>query len=94
MLKITRYKRYYLVSNTEGSYKNHTHIKIRSGTGEKEYKTCKTLIYLIENKQVPRSNYLLQSAIRLTLDEEYKEHLLEVQVRRKRRYFNRRNKKC
>lgn len=88
MFKIFRYKRYYLVSNTDGSYKNHTHIKVKTRTGAKEYKTCKTLVYLIENKQVPRSNYLLQSAIRLTLDTEYKEHLLNVQQRRKVKYFN------
>lgn len=88
MFKITRYKKYYLVSNTDGEYKNHTHIKVKSRTGEKEYKTCKTLVYLVENKRVPKSNYLLQSAIRLTLDEGYREHLLQVQDRRKQRYFN------
>jgi hypothetical protein len=86
--KILRFKRYYLIANTQGSYSNHTHIKVRSRTGEKEYKVCKTLVGLIENKRIPKSNYLLQSAIRLTLDEEYKEQLLEVQQRRKQRYFN------
>lgn len=88
MFKILRYKWYYLVANTEGEYKNHTHIRVKTRTGEKEYKTCKMLVGLIENKRVPRSGYLLQSAIRLTLDEEYKSQLLKVQMRRQQRYFN------
>lgn len=91
MYKVVRFKKYYLISNTGGDYKNHTHIRVKSRTGEKEYNTCKLLIGLIEHKRVPRSNYLLESAIRLTLDVEYKEELLKVQERRKQIYFN--NKK-
>lgn len=88
MYKIIKFKRYYLIANTKGEYKNHTHINVYSRTGEKEYKICKTLISIINDKRVPKSNYLLQSAIRLTLDEEYKYNLLEIQKRRKQRYFN------
>ena len=88
MFKVVRYKRYYLVANTDGEYSNHTHIPVRSRTGEREYNVCKHLIFLIENKRIPRSSYLLSSAIRLTLDEEYKNQLLEVQDRRKQKYIN------
>ena len=88
MFKVIRFKRYYLVANTDGNYENHTHIPVRSRTGEREYNVCKHLILLLESKQIPRSKYLLTSAIRLTLDEKYKEQLLEVQNRRKQKYVN------
>lgn len=90
MYKILRFKRYYLVANTEGEYKNHTHIKVRSRTGEREYRICKWLIHMLDNELIPDSNYLLESAIRLTLNEQYKEQLLKVKDRRKQKYLNRR----
>lgn len=89
MYRILRFKRYYLVVNTEGKYENHTHIKVRTRTGEREYHVCKRLVHMVENKLIPDSNYLLESAIRITLNEEYKAQLINVKERRKQKKLNR-----
>lgn len=91
MYKIVKFKRYYLIANTQGCYCNHTHIKKYSKTGNKEYDSCLTLIRLVERKQIPKNEYFVRSAIRLTLDEEYKKALEGALIRRKsNKYINRR----
>lgn len=91
MYKIVKFKRYYLICNTEGCYSNHTHLKRFSKTGDKEYNSCLTLIRLVERKQIPRNEYFIRSAMRLTLDEEYRNALENALIRRKKnKYVNNR----
>ncbi len=70
--KILRNNSGYIVSNTKGEYKNHGHFK--------RLKTCYTIIRIMDKKQVPRSNYLKGSVLRISTDRRYKE-----KVRRKMR---------
>ena len=72
----------YVVINENGGYGNHAHLD--------KYNTCKLLIRLIERKIVPKSEYLRGSALRLTLDEKYREKILIKQAkdREKPVYFN------
>lgn len=54
-----------------GDFDNfHTHIRKRKSKKHGD-KTCRLLIELICNKQVPKSSYLRTSAKRISRDEEY-----------------------
>lgn len=57
-------KRGYVVINMAGRYENHGHVS--------NFKAAKTIIDLVERKIVPYSNYLRHTALRLTLDDNYK----------------------
>lgn len=72
----------YIVVNTKGKYKNHEHFKKLS--------TCYLMIDLLQKKKVPKSDYLLEAAIRITTDEQYKAQLLHIQENRhnKQMYYN------
>lgn len=50
----------------------HTHINKKKKMKHKpKDSTCKMLIKLICNKKIPKSNYLRQSAMRISRDEKY-----------------------
>jgi len=75
-------KRGYIVINTEGTYENHGHVK--------SFKVAKTIIDLVQRKTIPYSDYLRHTALRLTLDNNYKMDILRKieKDRNKEQYFN------
>jgi len=79
--KIIQDSRGYILINTDGEYKNHAHSKKQS--------TCEMLIRLIVKRIVPKSSYLRNSCLRLTLDDDYKDKIERKQVkdRQKPAYF-------
>lgn len=74
--------KYCVVSNMQGDYNNHTHIK--------KYKTAELLIKLVRAKRVPKSDYLRESAKRITLDEVYRQAIeyKEAKDKQKQHYIN------
>lgn len=54
---------YHTVVNLNGGYNNHCHVRTRN--------TAELLVKLVQHKRVPKSNYLRQSAMRISLDEKY-----------------------
>ena len=79
-----------VVINMSGEYENHAHLtKTVDSKGKIKLSTAKTLIDIVIKKKIPRSNYLVTSAMRLTTDEEYKNNLMKVLDRRKgKKYIN------
>ena len=73
-----------------GEYENHAHLtKTVDSKGKVKLDTAKALINIVTKKRVPKSNYLVTSAIRLTTDEEYKENLMCILDKRKnKKYIN------
>lgn len=66
--------------NTEGKYRNHGHLKT--------LKTAKMMINLIERQIVPDSNYLRGTALRVSLDEDYKDKILRrIERDRDKQYY-------
>ena len=61
--KILKAHNGYIVSNTKASYKHHGHFK--------KLKTCYIIIKLIQRGQVPRSDYLRGSALRISTNDKY-----------------------
>ena len=53
----------FMVINTKGEYKNHTHIK--------SYNTCELLIKLVCKGIVPNKPYLRESAKRISRNKKY-----------------------
>ena len=90
MYKIIKFKRYYLIANTDGEYKNHSHISIWSKSGYREHGIALLIVKLVTNKILPTSDYIKVSCRRLTLDEEYKRVLEESLLRSKRNKYNNR----
>jgi len=80
--KILQNERNYIVVNTDGKHENHGHFKKLS--------TCYTIIRLMQRKTIPRSDYLLEAARRITTDAKYKQTLELKQKKNKQRqyYFN------
>lgn len=80
--KILKAQSGYVVTNTKGLYKNHGHLK--------KLKTCYTIIKLIQRGQVPHSDYLRGSAIRISIDDNYLEKIRhKIEKDKKRiRYIN------
>ena len=80
--KILQNERDYVVVNTNGKYENHGRFKKLSA--------CYTIIRLIQRKIIPRSDYLLEAARRITTDSKYREVLTIKQKKNKQRqyYFN------
>ena len=60
-------KRGHVIINSKGEYDNHSHIR--------KLGTCKMLLGLMEDKIVPDSDYLRESVLRLSLDEQYKQKI-------------------
>ena len=79
-----------IVINSRGAYENHAHLtKTISSKGAVKIGTAKTLIDIVIKKKVPKSNYLVVSAIRLTTDEDYKDNLRVILEKRKsKKYIN------
>ena len=61
--KILRASQGYIVKNLNGDYKNHGHFS--------QLKTCCLIIKLIQKRQVPRSKYLREAAIRISTNKDY-----------------------
>ena len=72
----------FIVVNTAGEYRNHGHFKKLS--------TCYRIIRLIEKRTVPRSEYLIESARRITTDPKYLQALINKQEKNRNRqyYYN------
>ena len=79
-----------VVINMFGEYENHAHLtKTVDSKGKIKLSIAKTLIDIVIKKKIPKSNYLVTSAMRLTTDEEYKNNLMKVLNRRKgKKYIN------
>ena len=79
-----------VIINTNGEYENHAHLtKTVDSRGKVKLDTAKALINIVTKKRVPKSNYLVTSAIRLTTDKEYKENLMCILDKRKnKKYIN------
>ena len=77
-----------VIVNTEGKYENHAHLtKVVDSVGKVKLTTTKALINIVIKKKVPKSNYLVTSAIRLTTDDEYRANLIKVLDKRKRKKY-------
>lgn len=72
----------YIVKNNKGKHENHGHFKKLS--------TCYVIIRLLQRKTIPKSDYLLEAARRITTDSAYREALTIKQKKNKQRqhYFN------
>lgn len=80
--KILKASRSYIVKNVKGGYDNHGHFK--------QLKTCYLIIKLMQKRQVPRSKYLRESAIRISIDINYVNKVKRKieKDRNKQRYCN------
>ena len=78
--RIVKDKRGYVVINIKGEYDNHSHIKKES--------TCHLLIKLVKRKTLPRSNYLLEAARRISIDDKYIRDIEIKQSKEKHQYVN------
>lgn len=69
-LKIKHCGKYYTVYNKSrlATYDNHTHFT--------EYKGAILLKKLVERKEVPRKPYFKDSALRVSIDEDYRKRIL------------------
>ena len=77
-----------VIVNIEGKYENHAHLtKVVDSAGKVKLTTTKALINIVIKKKVPKSNYLVTSAIRLTTDDEYRANLIKVLDKRKRKKY-------
>ena len=77
-----------VIVNTKGKYENHAHLtKVVDSAGKVKLTTTKALINIVIKKKVPKSNYLVTSAIRLTTDDEYRANLIKVLDKRKRKKY-------
>lgn len=66
--KILRTNYDYVVINMRGSYENHGHFKKLS--------TCYVICKILNHWTVPKRRYLIESCIRITTDDEYKDTLV------------------
>jgi len=78
--KIIRTSKDYIVINTKGEHRHHSHVKKES--------TARLLIKLVTRKTMPRSDYLVEAARRITLDDKYRYELELKQNKDKQRYIN------
>lgn len=78
--KIIRTPNDYIVINTKGEYRHHSHVKKES--------TARLLVKLVTRKTMPRSDYLVEAARRITLDESYRHELELKQKKDRQRYVN------
>ena len=80
--KILKASRSYIVKNVKGEYSNHGHFR--------RLKTCYLIIKLMQKRQVPRSKYLRQSVIRISIDINYVNKVKRKieKDRNKQRYCN------
>lgn len=60
---IKKYRNHYILINTKGERENHTHLNT--------VKVCRSLVGMVCNKTVPTSDYLKESALRVSRDEKY-----------------------
>lgn len=59
----------FVVVNTEGEYENHSHFYTK--------KTCEKFIRMIRRRTIPLSPYFRESALRVSLDEKYKDSIVQ-----------------
>lgn len=78
MIKIYRiydYGTYLLIANTKASKEHHSHFTIKGKNKQAVMDTCHMLIKLIEKEKIPKSTFLLKSALRLSDNKAYKNKL-------------------
>lgn len=79
-LKIIDCGNYYTVINTKGNYQNHCHVD--------RYSTAQMLCRLIKNQRVPDSDYLRESAKRVSIDWKYIEKIEnKIEKDRDKKYY-------
>lgn len=59
---------HHIVINTQGKYENHGHIKYLG--------TCKKLLNMMDRKIIPDNDYLRGTVLRISLDKDYKDKVL------------------
>ena len=59
----------YVLSNLKGEHENHGHFK--------KADTCHLMIKLIRKMEVPKSKYLQDAALRISINEDYKNKILK-----------------
>lgn len=70
----------YTVKSISGEYENHGHFS--------KISICRTIVDLVTRKQVPKKNHFIESAIRLTTDDKYRERLeIKLEKNKNRQYF-------
>lgn len=70
----------FILCNNLGSYKNHGHFK--------KFDTCMLLIRLMEKNIVPKSSYLTESVLRISIEKEYLKKVKNKINRCKNKYIN------
>ena len=72
----------YTVKNLKGDYNNHGHFD--------KLKGCYKIISIVQKMQIPKKDYFIEAAIRLTLDDKYQRNLLVKQEKNnnKQYYYN------
>lgn len=68
----------YVLKNLHGKHENHGHFK--------KADTCHLMIKLIRRMEVPKSKYLQDAALRISINEDYKSKILKK--RDKQFYIN------
>ncbi len=76
--KILNSSKSYILINKHGKYSNHGHFK--------KADTCHLMIKLIKRMEVPKSKYLQDAALRISINEDYKNKILKK--RDKQFYIN------
>lgn len=76
--KIIATGREYVLRNRRGKYKHHGHFRKLS--------TCYLMIKLIRKMEVPKSKYLQDAALRISINEDYKNKIFKK--RDKQHYVN------
>lgn len=72
----------HIIINTKGKYSNHGHVKYLN--------SCKKLLRLMDKGQVPDSDYLRETVLRISLDTKYRDRVRNKieKDKNKQLYFN------
>lgn len=80
--RIYDYGTYLLIANTNASKKHHSHFTTIGKNKQSVMDTCHMLIRLMGQERIPKSTFLLKSAIRLTNNSKYRNRLyIELEKR-------------
>ena len=80
--RIYDHRTYLLIANTKASRDHHSHFTVIGKNKQSVKDTCHMLIRIMEQKRIPKSSFLLRSAIRIVSDKRYKNKLLTELERR------------
>lgn len=71
-----------MIVNTKASKDHHSHFTVKGKNKQAVMDTCHMLIKLIEKEKIPKSTFLLKSALRLSDSKAYKNQLyIELEKR-------------